>query len=442
MKKFFLSTYVFVLLAVVVTSVVTAWLTNVYANRAYRDAIKLANQDISRGCFYLLEKEITSSPEQSYKNVIEELKPKFGYPIALLEKEELALSEPEQRDVRESGIIVRDEGELLISQIGDSSYFVSMGPFPDIQFKPLEISILYVAGAVLLGTLLLPWAIFFWRKLVRVNKAAEQFGKGDFSARVEISKYSSLFAIAKAFNSMADQIERLISSHKHLVNAVSHELRTPISRIRFGIEEFREAAGEEQMKHLAGIRNDVDELDDLVSELLSYIRYERAAAGINLQEKPLLPWLQEYFSFVGESLDSEKAISFSSAGVDETLTVKFNPRLFERALHNILQNSIRFASSSIVVKLFPGEDGIVLCVADDGPGIEEKDRLSIFEPFVRLESSRNRESGGYGLGLSIVREIMRNHGGAVSVDESDMGGAEFRLVLPVPCLPRPRPHMK
>lgn len=429
MRRFLISTYIFILLAVLVTSFGITWLAEFYISRSYQEAIETANRDISRGCFYLMEKEILAVPEEEYARVVEDLQIEFGYPIVLVRRAELHLTDREQQLAAERKVIVRDEGESLYFRLGDSDYLISMGPFADVDLSPRDTVLIFVAGAFLLGLLVLPWAYLLWRKIVRIGNAAEKFGKGDFTARVELSRFSSLSIIGNTFNSMASQIERLISSHKHLVNAVSHELRTPISRIRFGLEILMDGNGETRDKQLAGIRHDINELDNLVSELLTYSRFERAEYSIDCQELALLPWLREYIALTRESL--EVNIYFSSSGVDESLMVKFDPRLLERALHNLLQNGARFAVSGLSVHLgVDGDKNVLITVGDDGPGIAEEDRQRIFEPFTRLESSRNRETGGYGLGLSIVREIVRNHDGSTTVGQSEQGGAAFQLLLP------------
>ncbi len=103
----------------------------------------------------------------------------------------------------------------------------------------------------------------------------------------------------------------------------------------------------------------------------------------------------------------------------------------ERAIHNILQNGCRYAKSELEVKLWADSKSVFLSFGDDGQGIETADREEVFKPFVRLDSSRNRELGGYGLGLSIVYEIIKAHDGVVEVEESESGGAAFVIRMPL-----------
>ncbi|THB76921.1 MAG: hypothetical protein D6B25_08360 [Desulfobulbaceae bacterium] len=429
MKRFFLSTYFFLLLAFCITIFGVDLAATYYLEKKYNEIVLELNEELSRGTFYLLEKEFQQRGNQSYQEIIDQLQPEFGYPLKLQRLSDLEFTSKEEKILQRKGVIIREDGDLHLRQIGESDYVVSMGPFKDIDLKPLETTSLFILGAIIFGLLIFLWTVFFWQKLLKISKAVDAFGQGDFSARAVVSKFSSISAIARNFNEMAEQIERLISSHKQLVNSVSHELRTPISRIRFGLESVRTAPEIDRDKHLKGIRHDVDELDELVNELLSYSRFERMENSFEVSPKPLLPWLHEYLTLVHESIDTE--IEFIGRDIDLDTLVCFDPRQLERALHNLLQNGSRYSNGKMQIVLKKEAQCIAISVGDDGPGIPEEDRVRIFEPFVRLDSSRNRERGGYGLGLAIVREIVRNHNGHLKVGRSSLGGALITLEIPL-----------
>ncbi len=291
----------------------------------------------------------------------------------------------------------------------------------------------YVISFVIVGAFMavfsLAWAYYFWRQLSMISNAAKAFGNGELSARVKICFLSPTATIARVFNGMADQIEMLISSHKELINAVSHELRTPISRIRFGLERVYDGDALERTRHISGIRKDINELEDLVTELLSYAKMEGSRSQGRLPQYPLLPWIEALVALAQETLTVP--ITFVHEGLDRSSIASFDPRLLERALHNLLQNANRFARSGIQLTLAADATEVKLIVEDDGPGIPEKDRERIFEPFVRLDSSRNREFGGYGLGLAIVRQIARHHHGWVTARPSSSGGAALEMTWPL-----------
>ena len=430
MKHFFFGTYFILLIAIFATTWGVEHVVDYYLKKRYKETLLVLNQELSRGAFYLLEKEFDGVAEPDYQKVVDKLQPKFGYPLGVQLIAGFKLSPEEKQIIENDGVVVRgDDGDYHFKRIGHSDYAVSMGPFLDFELKAYETTAIFTVSALLFGLFILFWAMYFWNKLSKISIAAGRFGDGDFSARVHVSRFSSLSSIARTFNSMADQIGQLISSHKQLVNAVSHELRTPISRIKFGMESLDQADEEERKNKLAGMRGDIEELEDLVSELLNYSKFERSAWQMELHTKPLLPWLREYVRSADEFYDA--SVEFSSHNMKETTTVPFNPHQLERAIHNLLQNGARFARSRILVVLRGEKDRAILSVQDDGPGIPVEERARILEPFVRLDTSRNRATGGYGLGLSIVKEIVKCHGGTLFVGQGEIGGAEFVIELPI-----------
>ena len=197
--------------------------------------------------------------------------------------------------MRKGNIVVEYDGELFYKRLGSSDQVITMGPFGEFE-APLRIeAIFWGMVSANFALMALIWALPFWLKLRRIGVAAEAFGKGDLTARVKMYKHSTLFPLAKSFNNMAEQIQRLISSHKELTQAVSHELRTPISRIRFGMEMLETADDEkERHKNISEVNQDVDDLDTLVSELLVYARFDREKPALNPVELPVAPLAGQY----------------------------------------------------------------------------------------------------------------------------------------------------
>lgn len=429
MKRFFFSTYFIVLAAVFLSLFGVERVTTYYVEEAYDERIFELNQELSKGTFALLEARLLEGPEEQFLAVVERLQPDFGYPIEIHKLEDFVLKSWERKLLLDGDVVVREDGDYHLMLIGDTSSVVSMGPFKDdLELKPLETTMIVASGALVLGFCMLIWTFYFWRKLKRLSDMAMSFGEGDLSARVPVSRFSSLSSIGATFNSMADQIEQLISSHKQLVNAVSHELRTPISRIKFSMDSLRTTEGEEWEKQLRGMNRDVVELEELVTELLSYSRFERSAGQMEVRKRAVLPWLRSYMALARETFDVE--LAFHADDISEELQLGFNSHYLERAIHNLIQNGTRFADTSMAVTISASEDEVEIRVEDDGPGIAETDRQRVFEPFVRLDSSRNRESGGYGLGLSIVHEIIKSHGGTIHIEQAHSGGAMFLVTLP------------
>jgi len=265
--------------------------------------------------------------------------------------------------------------------------------------------------------------------LNRLGISARAFGQGDFSVRALPRKHSVLYRLAGTFNDMADRIQGLISSHKELTNAVSHELRTPIARLRFGMEMLETSTqAEDRSRYIASMDDDIDELDHLVAELLTYARFDRVKPVLEFQRLEINPWLDEVIRQAKIGTDD---LVFDFEIPDHELKyVRFEPVLMARALGNLLQNAKRYARSQIMITFSRDNGCYQLKVDDDGAGIPEDERERIFDAFRRLDASRDRGTGGYGLGLSIVQRITYWHGGDVNVADSPSGGASLIIRWP------------
>jgi two-component system sensor histidine kinase RstB/two-component system sensor kinase ParS len=271
------------------------------------------------------------------------------------------------------------------------------------------------------------WTWPFWSQLRKIDVSARAFGTGDFSVRVKLSKRSALISLAHSFNDMAERIQQLINSHKELTRAVSHELRTPISRIRFSLEMTRTAIHEsDRLNYLAEIDQDVDELDELVSELLTYTRFERENPVVNLEELCIASWLDQTVKETRIAV-SRTAVSCCIAPEAESVVSRIATFYMARAVRNLIINAQKYATTQVVVSLEKENQRCLIHIDDDGPGIPAADRERIFEPFVRLDVSRAKETGGYGLGLAIVRQIVSLHHGQVWTEPSPLGGARFTI---------------
>jgi signal transduction histidine kinase len=266
--------------------------------------------------------------------------------------------------------------------------------------------------------------------MTQLDQVTAAFGRGEFDARIKVPRRSALSTLASTFNGMAERIQRLIASHKELTNAVSHELRTPIARLRFGIEMLGNARDEAtRSRFIASMNADIDELDSLVAELLAYARFDRQSPRLQLERQPLQSWLRD---FVEEVQEETSAINlrckFDPEG--EPLSATFEPKLIARAIGNLLRNARRYAEDQVEIRVEINGQDLQICVDDDGPGVPVADRERVFEPFTRLDTSRDRSSGGYGLGLAIVKRIAEWHGGRAFVKDSPLGGASYCLRWP------------
>lgn len=388
-------------------------------------------QRITVGTFYLLEQALLPQPESTWPGILTQLNTQFTFLISLQPMESMSLT-PVQRDRLLRGLVLSTDAdtddERHHRRLGTTDNVLTIGPFVEpvflAQLKYILLSIL----AIMIALVVFFWIRPLWRGLAQLRTTAEAFGHGDFAARTRIAPRAALGQFAHTFNAMADRIQQLITSHKELTNAVSHELRTPLARLRFGMEMLQNAPDENtRVRHLAGMNGDIDELEGLIAELLTYARFDHATPELKLERQYLSAWLNET---VNRSWSGDRHITLHIQPIADEVCMDFEPRLMARALGNILQNAQRYATQRIEVTADTSADCCRIIIDDDGPGIPSVDRARIFEPFTRLDTSRNRDSGGYGLGLAIAQRIVHLHEGNIGVEDSPLGGARFIIAWP------------
>lgn len=306
---------------------------------------------------------------------------------------------------------------------------------PPAPFDPWRWPIL-LPGVLLVGTLLAMLVVVMVGRLHQRMRAIEnvvsRIARGELEARVKVEGDAMVDRLGDAFNSMAEHIQRLVHVQREMIHAVSHELRTPVARIRFGVQMIEDCPDEASVrKQLAGIDADIQELDELIDEILTYARLEQGG--------PILAFQETDVARIVEQVAREQKVPRPGLNIHAVMDIQnprwtlsdVEPRYIHRAIQNLVGNAARYASSEVRITCRCDKETCRIDVEDDGPGVPEADWERIFTPFARLDDSRTRKSGGYGLGLSIVRRILYWHGGQAFVGRSDsLGGAAFSLVWP------------
>jgi two-component system sensor kinase ParS len=384
------------------------------------------NREAVRGQAWSLVEHMRDQHGEAREQQLEALRPHYGLSLGLIEADQLKLSDEEKAELAQNLLVIRDNYTQFISNIDGGSQLLSIKLPPEPSLMPFYITAAYMMLAVLIGIVLFFWVRPHWRDLEKLRLAAERFGDNDLSARIQLSKRSNIRDLAEHFNLMAARIEGLIANQRELTNAVSHELRTPIARLSFELDQLKQQPDASQSRELiADMYADLGELEEMVSELLTYASLERGATVIKRENIQATNWLDSVVGSV--ALEAEAAGVQLLIGECRLDTVRIEPRFMARAVINLLRNAIRYAEQKVEVTLVRTGDYYEVRVNDDGPGVPLEGREKIFEPFSRLDASRDRRTGGFGLGLALVRRVSQSHGGQVEVGESVWGGASFRM---------------
>jgi len=250
-------------------------------------------------------------------------------------------------------------------------------------------------------------------RLERLQAGVESLGAGDLSARVKVEGNDEVAQLARSFNRAAGRIEELVGAHKSLLANASHELRTPLARIRMAVELMKENADPRRKR---GLEEDIMELDALIDEILIASRLDAVKGREADEEVDLL------------ALASEECARYEEADLaGQPVTVRGDPRLLRRMIRNLLENARRHGAPPIDVRVSRAEGAVELRVSDHGPGIPDAEREDMFRPFYRFTDGGER--AGAGLGLALVRQIARRHGGDARYLGREQSGGSFIVTL-------------
>ena len=285
---------------------------------------------------------------------------------------------------------------------------------------------LWVIGAAML--LCYGLAYYLSRPVTRLQQAVERFGRGDLSARAAAARGDEFGELARAFNQMAERIQTLLEAERRLLLDISHELRSPLARLAVAVELAR--SGEDREQALDRIQKEADRLNDLVGQLLQVTRAEGDPSSLRESAVRLDKLLSE--------LAADSALEASARGCRvewggaPPVETHGDPELLRRAIENVLRNAIRYAPPGTAVELkLHAESGLAsIEVRDYGPGVPPESVERIFDPFYRVQSGRERSSGGVGLGLSIARRALVLHHGRIHAENADPG-LRVRIDLPL-----------
>ncbi|EHN8833699.1 two-component system sensor histidine kinase RstB [Enterobacter hormaechei] len=431
MKKLFVQFYLLLFVCFLVMTMLVGLVYKFTAERAGRQSL----DDLMKSSLYLMRSELREIPPHDWARTLKELDLNLSFDLRIEPMKDFDLAPPAMQRLRDGDIVALDEKYTFIQRIPRSHYVLAVGPVPYLyylhQMRLLDLALLGFI-AISLAFPVFIWMRPHWQDMLKLESAAQRFGEGHLTERIHFDSGSSFDRLGIAFNQMADNINALIASKKQLIDGIAHELRTPLVRLRYRLEMSENLTSAESQ----ALNRDIGQLEALIEELLTYARLDRPQTELHLSTPDLPVWLQTHIDDVQSVNPQRKLLTAITPGAYGALDM----RLMERVLDNLMNNAMRYSESTLRIGLDLQGSQAILCVEDDGPGIEPAEREKVFEPFVRLDPSRDRATGGCGLGLAIVRSIAQAMGGSVRCEASELGGARFvfswpiyhNLPLPVP----------
>ena len=308
-----------------------------------------------------------------------------------------------------------DDGRSYAVRLADQRVLI-VHPHYRFLLHGLHMVLFLSALAAILALMVYPIARGITARLARLETGVSTFGAGDLSARVAVEGRDEVAALATSFNESAARIEQLVRANQMLLANCSHELRTPLTRMRLAIERLSAPGGQADGQSKAELASNIAELDALIGELLLSSRLDATKRLERIERVDLL------------ALVAEEASHFDREVTGEAISIDGDPMLLRRLVRNLLENARAHAGGATDVSIAHQSGNARLIIEDAGPGVPEDDRERIFEPFYRRRDAA--QPTGAGLGLAIVRQIARIHGGDVRGEPREAGGSRFAVTLP------------
>nr|WP_256260836.1 ATP-binding protein [Shewanella sp. NIFS-20-20] len=384
-------------------------------------------QQANQPSLLLLADLLEHMPAEQRQWYIKQIGQDPNHPLALLSHQQISLQTSQALKPNQVLSTINEQQQRYLF-IPVAEHVLMLGPIAAAPLAGWE-STFTLGFYLLLALVILLWIRPLSRDLRQLELAANDFAKAKWHTRVNLPTSSQVLSLGVAFNKMGKQIGNLIDNQQHLSNAVSHELRTPLARLKFALALLpsycdNHKTPDQRSQFIADMQLDIAEMDDLLTELLSYARLESAEQNVDRQQCDLS-------SLIRQTIDKVQALCptpIQAIGTDKPCWVMVEPSLIERALQNLLTNAIRYHQQQLRVVLVCHQYSWQIDIENDGPAINEQDQQRIFEPFYRSTSNHEHDHG-FGLGLAIICRIMSRHQGDIKLC-SNPSLTRFSLVAP------------
>jgi two-component system OmpR family sensor kinase/two-component system sensor histidine kinase RstB len=372
---------------------------------------------------------VQTHPEEQWSEIVVNAGERFDLPLKLMTLAEVEAIDHADHNALEDNsthIYYYNDTVVLHYLIDNSDQVITL----DQAKMPTRPRVKATYRVMILATFGIIIFIWLWpmsRDLEHLKKATKEFGQGEFEAKAPAAKSTMIAPMISSFNMMAARIKRLIDAHKELTNAVSHELRTPLARSKFALQMLDSVkTDEKRQKYQLQIANDIRELEELINEMLVYASFDSDKPELNFTQTNIADLISLQSTSHDQFIHS---IEFVNLMADPLVCC--DGYFIDRALSNFISNAIKYGKGKVRITLSKTTKDCSICVEDDGEGVADEFKQIIFDAFSRGDNSRNRDTGGFGLGLAIVARIMEWHQGYASIGDSELGGASFTLTWPL-----------
>ena len=276
---------------------------------------------------------------------------------------------------------------------------------------------LFVLWTTLPSVVLIIIALIFLKNqtkpLVKLAKAAERFGKGDYVNDFRASGSQEIRKAAFEFDRMAKRINRHLNQRAEMLSGISHDLRTPLTRLKLQLAMLK------QKEISLKMSKDIDEMEKMLNDYLQFAKTQTQESTTTVNLNKLLNSIKNNFN--------SDSLFFNSS--NESIELKGRPNALRRSFENIIQNGLNYGEK-VYLNIQKGDKRVTVLIEDDGPGIPEDQYKNVFKPFFRLDKSRSLNQSGVGLGLAIVEDIINSHGGNIQLGKSKRDGLLVKVSLP------------
>jgi two-component system sensor histidine kinase CpxA len=352
------------------------------------------------------------------------------------------VSENLLKDQLSEGIL--KSGKLIVSHeiLSTSGKFyrlaaVSEKPFPHFISIPWAGLVLRLLLATFIsGLICYLLSLYLTRPLRSLEMAAKSIARGKLNTRVGHLRghhKDEIAQLSDEFDRMAEQLERLVSSKERLLQDISHELRSPLARLQIAIELGRNKTNQLAENEFNRMELECSRLKYLISEILDFARLDKSTTNLQLSLVNLPKLLQEIIK--DANYECGTGLTRVYAGIMEPCTLLLDEHLIHRAIENVVRNALHYSPATEKVSISVHHDKnkkhIYIDIQDKGPGVPEEQLEKIFNPFYRVDTSREKKTGGYGLGLAIAFRAIQLHEGQITAQNNAEGGLLIRIILKV-----------